>query len=353
MTDNKRYQVFLSSTFTDLVEARAEVIQALLELDCMPAGMELFPAANDDQWNWIKRVIAESDYYVVIVAGRYGSVSKATALSYTEMEYRYAIEIGKPTIALLHQDPSSISAKYSESSQEGREKLAAFRELAQRKLCKFWTTPADLGAKVSRSLTQLIRQHPSIGWVRSDQLSRETASEVLQLRRQVDELENRLQSIGETPPEGAAALAGGGDSFSIHFAYETKVPKESKAGNTYYVKGSDETSSLATSWDQLFATLAPHMIEPIRKYQLTELINDYLLAHATPVFRRRHGDMRIDSLKIYRNDLNTILIQLRALGLIALNDDAWFLTPYGDNHMNRLLAVPKKQVAKPRHKGAQ
>jgi hypothetical protein len=50
----KRYQVFISSTFQDLQEERKEVMQALLELDCMPAGMELFPAANEDQWSLIR-----------------------------------------------------------------------------------------------------------------------------------------------------------------------------------------------------------------------------------------------------------------------------------------------------------
>ena len=51
-----RYQVFVSSTFEDLQEERQEVMHALLELDCMPSGMELFPAANDDQWTLIKKV---------------------------------------------------------------------------------------------------------------------------------------------------------------------------------------------------------------------------------------------------------------------------------------------------------
>ena len=70
----KRYQVFVSSTYTDLLEARQEVMQALLESDCIPAGMELFPAADDDQWTLIKRVIDDCDYCIVIIAGRYGSI---------------------------------------------------------------------------------------------------------------------------------------------------------------------------------------------------------------------------------------------------------------------------------------
>ena len=84
-----RHQVFVSSTFTDLREERAEVIQAIWELDCIPTGMEAFVASNESQWDVIKRVIDECDYYVLIIGGRYGSVTEE-GISYTEKEYRYA-----------------------------------------------------------------------------------------------------------------------------------------------------------------------------------------------------------------------------------------------------------------------
>ena len=69
---------------------RQEVTHALLELDCIPSGMELFPAANEDQWSLIKRVIGDCDYYVLIIGGRYGSTD-FEGISYTEKEYRYAL----------------------------------------------------------------------------------------------------------------------------------------------------------------------------------------------------------------------------------------------------------------------
>jgi len=102
---DKRYQVFVSSTYADLQDERQEVMQALLELNCIPAGMELFPAADDDQWTLIKRVIDDSDYYLVIIAGRYGSTGPE-GVSYTEMEYRYALKKGIPIIGFIHGDPS-------------------------------------------------------------------------------------------------------------------------------------------------------------------------------------------------------------------------------------------------------
>src|SRR5258706_2850866 len=167
---DKRYQVFVSSTFKDLEAERQEVMHALLELDCIPAGMELFPAANDAQWNLIKRVIDDCDYYLLILGGRYGSTAP-DGVGYTEMEYRYALSISKPTIAFLHRDPGKIPTRKSESTDEGREKLAAFRALVEEKLCKQWESPQELGCVVSRSLVQLIKTTPAVGWVRANELA--------------------------------------------------------------------------------------------------------------------------------------------------------------------------------------
>ncbi|WP_226914286.1 MULTISPECIES: DUF4062 domain-containing protein, partial [Psychrobacter] len=94
---DKRYQVFVSSTFADLKNERSNVIQTLMEMDCIPAGMELFPALDEEQFEFIKKVIDDSDYYLLIIGGRYGSLSNE-GISYTEMEYDYAISQGVKVI---------------------------------------------------------------------------------------------------------------------------------------------------------------------------------------------------------------------------------------------------------------
>jgi hypothetical protein len=234
---DKRYQVFVSSTYEDLIEERSEVMQALLELNCMPAGIELFPAANDEQWNWIKKVINESDYYIVIVGGRYGTVHQGTGVSYTEMEYRYAVDIGKPVIAFLHENPSNLAAWRCENNEENRDKLSDFRSLVQNRLCKHWSNAHDLGAKVSRSLTQLIRHQPAVGWVRASLVDHNRAEEMLKLKRHIEELESELMSLSNRGPEGIDSLSRGDDEISIGFVYETKRPKLNKVGATYWVRG--------------------------------------------------------------------------------------------------------------------
>lgn len=122
-------------------------MHALLELDCIPSGMELFSASDDDQWTLIKRVIEECDYYAVIIAGRYGSIGPS-GLSYTEMEYEYAVALGKPTVAFIHDDPGKIPNDQCESEPELRKKLEAFRTKTKSTMAKFWKNPEDLGGKV-------------------------------------------------------------------------------------------------------------------------------------------------------------------------------------------------------------
>ncbi len=163
---NKKYTVFLSSTYDDLREERREVIQTLLELDCIPCSMETFPADNDEQFEFIKSVIDECDYYVLIIAGRYGTIGK-NGMSYTEMEYRYAIDKGIPVLTFIHSDISAISFEKSEKDEQNRKKLDAFIEYAScNKLVKFWNGKEDLAAKVSTSMVSVIKRHPTNGWIK-------------------------------------------------------------------------------------------------------------------------------------------------------------------------------------------
>lgn len=126
---NKKYQVFVSSTYEDLIEERKLVSNALLESDCIPAGMELFPAANKESWEVIKSVIDDCDYYLLIIAGKYGSLGKddsGNKCGFTEMEYNYAKSIGKPIIAFIHNDIGNIISAKVEPTKAGKKRLERF-----------------------------------------------------------------------------------------------------------------------------------------------------------------------------------------------------------------------------------
>jgi len=338
----KRYQVFVSSTYEDLQEERQEVMHALLELDCMPAGMELFPAANDSQWELIKKVIEDCDYYVLIIAGRYGTIG-AEGLSYTEMEYNYAISIGKPTIAFLHKDPSKIIAGKSEATEGGKKKLVAFRESVGQKLCKNWSTAQELGSVVSRSLIQLIKSNPAVGWVRANELpDRDATIELLRMRRRVEELEGELSRARTSAPKGAESLAQGNELHTLHYAFEAQDP------HTFVWTG--WRSGVTAKWADIFGAVAPLMINEASDDVLRSALNGFVDERGREVLVKEKAmkgrDLR--SLYLKDRDFQTIKVQLRALGLITKSEKPrsvkdsevyWTLTPYGDEYMTRLMAI--------------
>lgn len=167
-SDNKKYQVFVSSTFVDLKEERQAASRAILNLGHFPAGMELFPASDTEQFEFIKRVIDKCDYYVLILGGRYGSLTE-DGLSFTELEYNYAEKIEKPVLAFLHSDVSELPTKKVDIDKDLRERLAVFQEKVKSgRLVEFWDNKDALEAKITVALIQAMQSHPQIGWRRGN-----------------------------------------------------------------------------------------------------------------------------------------------------------------------------------------
>lgn len=336
-----RHQVFVSSTYLDLLEERSEAMQALLELECMPAGMELFPAANDTQWEWIRRVIDESDYYAVILAGRYGSISKETGLSFTEMEYRYAIESGKPVVAFVHSDIEALPAKLTETQPSRRKKLEEFRALVQTRLCKFYSSPADLGAKLSRSITQLKKQHPRPGWIRAENLKDQiTSDDILALRKENDELKSRLENLAIETPKSQDRLAHGEETVELSYVCTREVLNPDTGR---YRKQGEIVGIVLTTWDALFKRIGAELLS--KESQWWHPSNP-IVAILEPIAQESlcqpNAEEKFTNFKVMTESMDTVMMQLRALGLVALNKSKkWQITPYGDNYLTSLLGVPK------------
>jgi len=341
METDKRYQVFVSSTYKDLQEERTEVMHALLELDCIPSGMELFPAANEDQWSLIKKVIEDCDYYVLILAGRYGSCGP-DGVSYTEMEYRYAIEQGKPVIAFLHRSPDQIAQGKCEVEQEGRQKLDAFRTLVEKRICKQWASAAELGSVVSRSIIQLMKSDPAIGWVRADELpDKNAALELLRLRHRVDELESELAHARTTAPKGTEDLAQGDETTEFNYTFRVRDRDLSFM---------DYSDKFAATWNSVFSAIGPAMISEASERSLKQILNSFVMNsnHERLKKKEKLAGSELSRFTLNLEDFQTIKVQLRALGLIVKSanfhgvkdtDTYWALTPYGDETMTRLRAI--------------
>lgn len=323
---DRRYQVFVSSTYDDLREERQEVMRALLTLDCIPTGMELFPAADDDSWTHIQRFIAGCDYYVVIVAGRYGSTGPS-GTGYTEMEYDYAIQASIPVLAFLHGEPGKISVDKTEPNDEGRARLDAFRrKIRQGRHVKFWDSPSQLAGEVALGLMNLMKVKPRVGWVRGDRVLDESAAlEIVRLRNKIEDLETRLSAAELAPPPGSETLSKGDEVISIRFRFRSR-------------SGLPQSRPMPFSWNNLVSLLGPLLIGDASESDLRQKLIEAFLNHYEPD----------EEPSVQDEDFQKIKVQFRALGLIREVRDPtakhgtplrWTLTPYGDRLMTQVAAV--------------
>lgn len=199
---DKKYQIFISSTYIDLVDARGKVRDAILSMMHFPVGMEFFGAADEEQWKIIQDTIDSTDYYVLIVGQRYGTVIETgndTGISYTEKEYRYAKEKGIPILAFILSDTAKIEKAFVETDPNKIQKLEEFKEEVKTgRLVDWWETSDELVQKVTIALHKQMDRKKRPGWVRSDNFDLETShAEILRLNglvRYLQEENTKLKS---------------------------------------------------------------------------------------------------------------------------------------------------------------
>lgn len=299
---DKRYQVFVSSTFTDLKEERKAIIEGLLNAKYIPAGMEMFSASNDEQFKYIKKIIDTCDYYVLIVGARYGSINPSTGKSFTEQEYDYAVEKGIPVLAFLHDDPYNLPVE--KRDDDNRELLEKFRDkVSEGRLCKMWHTSAELISSVIISLVEEVADNPQTGWTRGNiEDSADLLSQINELRKEKEKIEKEYRELKGKYNELTKQredIACGSEKYLIQ-----GIKTGSKSGE-FKLTRYTEKRQITLTWDEIFSVIAPYLTAPIDfngfKAKLVKAINS---AYNTDI-----SYMNADCAQ-------TIKVQLFALGLI-------------------------------------
>jgi hypothetical protein len=199
MEQARRYQIFISSTFEDLKRHRKALIDQILKLGHIPAGMELFSAGDENEFEVIKRAIDQSDLYVVLIGATYGSVKPGTnpAQSYTQLEFEYARDTArKPCMAFLLNN-QEFRAERNEIEQNKKKdcdyavEVRAFRsDVSRGRIVQFFSkdNPYQLVANFQTALLNISTRISDrlMGYVR--------AKELLDIQQQV----SLLGMVGQT-----------------------------------------------------------------------------------------------------------------------------------------------------------
>ena len=159
-------RVYLSSTYTDLIEHRAAVAHLLRQMGHEVVGMEEYVAEGSRPLDRCLKDVDSVEIYVGIFAWRYGHVLPPPAvppgdaagpsplLSITEAEFRRAAS-KRPLVFLL--DPkASWPVQHIDALSGTPEDAAAIKrlrdELSSQWLAGFFTTPEDLARQVSAAV---------------------------------------------------------------------------------------------------------------------------------------------------------------------------------------------------------
>lgn len=332
MSSQRKYQFFISSTYKDLVEERQSLVLSLLKLGHFPVGLEVYPTEENNFWPVIQQQINECDYYVVMVGGRYGSLSPM-GLSYTHREFVYASTRKKPILALVHDQPQLLPDVKREPTRAGQMQLENFRQLvAKSDMCREWHSLMELRELVRTVVPQFISRHSCDGWVRS---GNEIASlETVRLQKRVEELERELQGSrdgGRPPPAGPFPQQ---ETLSLRYR-----------GNVF-VKGNCKLTDLAEplTWGQIFSCVGPVMLDDASEDTLRQALQKWLSGMALPTAQKVYPNAHaVSSVQISIESFNQIKVRLRVLGLItkgvqrSIGDTSWRLTAHGTTTLNQLL----------------
>lgn len=323
---NSKYQVFVSSTYQDLKQERDLVIKAVLEMGHIPVGMEMFSAADEEQWSIIKKQIDQSDYYVVIAAHRYGSCD-SSGVSYTEKEYDYATSCGIPILGFIVDDSIQWPKDKSDTDKSSIKKIGKFKDKIKQKPVSFWKTGEDLYGRCSIALIKAFNTYPREGWVRASKIQDVAAAkEILRLSAENSELRDRLAIIELSSSEDATISK----TIDILRNNKTKI-------SVWKVGSNDWERQKEVTLYQIYEVIAPEMqIE----FSLSKLAR-YM---ATNVLSVPRNELRKD----WPTPINTnrrVLADLSALECVQPStkekpvtdkDEYWCLTEFGMKIMHQI-----------------
>jgi hypothetical protein len=312
----KKYQVFVSSTFEDLKDERNDIIRSVLEIGHIPVGMEMFSAADEEQWKIIARTIDAADYYVVILAHRYGSESKG--VSYTEKEFDYATAAGIPVLGFIIDEAASWPSTKTDTDAKKRKKLCTFKTKVKGKMVQFWSSREDLRAKFAVALMKSILTNPRTGWVRADEVAGPSVTKEL----------TRLSS------ENAALRA------EVQASKQAAAEKEDIARATMKILDMNQMKfnvRRTAEWND--STVHSRTLAQIFEYVAPDLINENSsLGVARNIALHNGGTGYYNNWPVGRNQTSGIIADLSALDLVepskrkhAVDDQNsyWSLTPLG------------------------
>ncbi|APX61760.1 MULTISPECIES: DUF4062 domain-containing protein [Acinetobacter] len=312
---DKRYQVFISTSGSEMQPERIILSQTLVGMGFFSWGLE---QRNPLSTAFARRQIDDCDYVVILLGSQYGEQS-VSGVGYMHLEYIYAVTKQKPIIVFMHDDPASREPSLHDAKAELREKFNDFRKLLQNEVDQVFTYRSlrDLEMAVRLNMPQMLERYPVTGWVRP-QNAQALHDEIDQLKARIAQME---AEAGKREPDPFLSLP----KVSMHeiFSFEYRMHAY-QDGNFKELKIQKKLT-----WAELLAILGSTFVNPTPEEFFSKRLNEYLnetgLEDARIEMPRAHAVARA---QMNIRALHSLKMQMRQ------ND---WIVPTGRDDRQRLL----------------
>jgi len=284
--------------------------------DCIPAGMESFVATDDEQFNVIKKVIDLCDYYILIIGGRYGSVNQSSGISYTEMEYEYALSKEIPVLVFSIDDSIKLDVDKQETDDVLKGKLAEFKRRAMKnRLASVWKDSGDLVGKVAISIMSAKQQIDRPGWIRGGVDQKELLKEIIELKNENSNLREQVEKSqvnGLSQDEEELGFYG----FQINLNYTEDV----MFFTTDTIIGK---KVVTTTLDDLFKFISLRLTGKHRNEDFIDAVSSFVSGYYVDkqqalILRNQYKQLGL--IKCYQNPVGVEFIELTEKGIRVMNE---------------------------------
>lgn len=320
---DKRYQVFISTSGSEMQPERIVLAQTLVGMGFFSWGLEQRTPLSTA---FARRQIDDCDYVVILLGSAYGEQS-VSGVGYMHLEYIYAVTKQKPIIVFMHEEPSARDGVLHDDKPELREKFQEFRKLLQNEVDQVFTyrSMRDLEMAVRFNLPQMLERSPVLGWVRPQNI------QVLQ--DEIDHLKSKLEQLeteaGKREVDPFLSLP----KVSMHepFSFEYRMHAY-QDGNFKELKIQKKLT-----WAQLLSILGTTFVHPTPEEFFSKRMNEYLnetgIQDARVEMPRAHAVARA---QINIRALHSIKMQMR--------QNEWIIQSGRDDRQRMLWQItPKAQ----------
>ncbi|MBP8099385.1 MAG: DUF4062 domain-containing protein [Acinetobacter sp.] len=318
---DKRYQVFISTSGSEMQPERIVLAQTLVGMGFFSWGLEQRTPLSTA---FARRQIDDCDYVVILLGSAYGEQS-VSGVGYMHLEYIYAVTKQKPIIVFMHEEPSARDGALHDDKPELREKFQEFRKLLQNEVDQVFTyrSMRDLEMAVRFNLPQMLERSPVLGWVRPQNI------QVLQ--DEIDHLKSKLEQLeteaGKREVDPFLSLP----KVSMHepFSFEYRMHAY-QDGNFKELKIQKKLT-----WAQLLSILGTTFVHPTPEEFFSKRMNEYLnetgIQDARIEMPRAHAVARA---QINIRALHSIKMQMR--------QNEWIIQSGRDDRQRMLWQITSK-----------